>query len=406
MIQARAGFGPTVVATANRTETRYRDMLIEEQPLRPFAAKQASVQLTQPVLRGALYSSFEASQAQLEQAQAQLEQARAEAIQRFVEACFDVLKARDALGLSQAQRAATSEQLLSAQRAYKVGTSPVTDVREAEAKADAVAAQLAAAEFDLELKQQVLAEIAGQRVPALLGRGLGATQLPQLDASSVLDWLAGALNDNAQMMQARHALTAAEAEVRRAAQAHAPTADLTYTYTRNSETGSSTSPFPRSAESNAVGLNVNIPLFASGATQAKVREALALRDKAQSDVDAARRTVTLAVRQGFSATLSALSQAHGLEAASKSAEVSLRANRRGYEVGMKVNAEVLESQSRLFEARRDLSRARYDAWVNYVKLKAAAGRLTDADLSQIDGLLMPVQALAWVPTRQGQEGGR
>ena len=66
----------------------------------------------------------------------------------------------------------------------------------------------------------------------------------------------------------------------------------------------------------------------------------------------------------------------------------MRANRRGYEVGMKVNAEVLESQTRLFEARRDLSKARYDAWIHYVKLTVAAGRASETEIALLEGLLV------------------
>jgi outer membrane protein len=395
VLQARAAFGPTVAASLTKSETRYH-----EEPtfdLRPFASKQANVQVTQPLLRGTLFPSLDAALAQLEQAQAQFDQARAESMQRLVEACFDVLKGRDALTLLLAQRAATLEQLASAQRSFKIGTAPVIDVREAEARADAVMAQLAAAEQDFDLKQQVLAEIVGRAVPDLQRRGLDGRRLPVLEGSAVLEWLATALAQSPQLRQAQLALTAAEADVRRAGLGHAPTADLTYTYTVSSETGSATSPFRRRADSSALGLSVNVPLFASGATQAKEREAIALRDKAQSDIDAARRNVTLAVRQGFSATLSALAQARGLETAVRSAEVALRANRRGYEVGMKVNADVLDAQSRLFEVQRDLSRARYDAWFNHVKLKAVAGQLSEIDLAQLDSLLAQVEPATPVP---------
>jgi outer membrane protein len=96
------------------------------------------------------------------------------------------------------------------------------------------------------------------------------------------------------------------------------------------------------------------------------------------------------VRQGYSNTLSAVSQARGLEAAARSNEVALRANRRGYEVGMRINSEVLDAQTRLFEARRDLSRARYDAWINFSKLKALAAQLSEPDLVELEGLLVAV----------------
>jgi outer membrane protein len=100
--------------------------------------------------------------------------------------------------------------------------------------------------------------------------------------------------------------------------------------------------------------------------------------------------LALNVRQSFSATLSAVSQARGLTTAVKSQEVALRASQRGYEVGMKVNSEVLAAQSKLFEAQRDLSKARYDAWLAYMKLKGAAGQIAEADLSQLDALLVPL----------------
>jgi outer membrane protein len=64
---------------------------------------------------------------------------------------------------------------------------------------------------------------------------------------------------------------------------------------------------------------------------------------------------------------------------------------------MKVNADVLDAQSRLFEVQRDLSRARYDAWFNHVKLKAVAGQLSEIDLAQLDSLLAQVEPATPVP---------
>jgi outer membrane protein len=392
VVQARAAFGPVVAFTANQSETRYNEAPSFE--TRPFTAKQVAVQLTQPLLRSVLLPSLQAARAQVEQAQAALEQAQGESMQRFVESNFDLLKARDVLAFVQAQRAATAEQLAAAQRSFKVGTAPITDVREAEAKADTVAAQLVAAEFDLDLKQQVLAVLVGHPVSGLLERGLSGEQLPELQASSVNDWLGSALTQSPQVRQAMQARDAATAEVEKARQAHAPTAELTYSHTMASDTGSPTTLLPRRADSRQIGVSLNVPLFASGATQSKVAEAMALRDRAERELDAARRNATLAVRQGFSATLSALSQARGLEAAVRSNELALRANRRGYEVGMRVNAEVLESQTKLFEARRELSRARYDAWINFVKLNVAAGRQSEAELVLLESLLLQQPAPA------------
>ena len=74
---------------------------------------------------------------------------------------------------------------------------------------------------------------------------------------------------------------------------------------------------------------------------------------------------------------------------------------------MKVNAEVLDAQSKLFEARRDLSRARYDAWAGYIKLKALVGRLVAADLLALDELLVVAEAPTMrVPARPPAGAGQ
>ena len=97
--------------------------------------------------------------------------------------------------------------------------------------------------------------------------------------------------------------------------------------------------------------------------------------------------------------LSAIAQACALDLAQRSQALSVRANQRGYEVGMKVNADVLEAQSKLFEVRRDLARARYDAWLAHARLQALAGQLGEAELAQMDGLLIDVEPQKMLPPR-------
>jgi len=387
--QARGAFGPTVQLTSNYTDNRYRDLQTQFD-LRTFHSKQGTFQINHPLIHPGLEPALEAARFQWRQAQAALSQAQSEAIQHLVEAAFELLKARDALGFTQAQQVAATEQLTVARRAHQVGTAPLTDVRDAEARHDAVAAQVIAASAELSLRQQTLTELAGPgaSIDALLGRGLDGQLLPQLDASAILAWLSDAALGNPQVAQAQMALQAAEAEIFKAKMAHAPTADLSYSFSKSGDSGTVTSSFPRRGDTSAISLNVTVPLFAGGATQARVRETLALRDKAQADIDLAKRTVSLAVRQAFTGTLSSVAQAKGLEAAVRSQELALRMARRAYEVGTKANAEVLDAQSKLFDARRDLSKARYEAWNNFIKLKAQAGKLDDTDLVQLDTLLI------------------
>jgi outer membrane protein len=268
VVQARGGLGPSAQVTGNRTDTRYKEW--PAQTTRPFDAKSAVLQITQPLIAGARVAALEAADAQLEQAQAALAQARAEAGQRLLESALALLQARDALLLVQAQAVEAAAQLQSARRSHQVGTATITDLREAEARVDALAAQRTGAESDLDLRQQVLAELTGGLpTVALQQRGLSGERMPALGA--VPEWLAQVQDGSPALKQARLALAAAEAEVSRAWQGHAPTAELSYTYTMSSDTGTVTSIFPRRGDTSAVALNVTIPLFASGAMSCWVR---------------------------------------------------------------------------------------------------------------------------------------
>lgn len=392
LTQAKAGFGPTINGTAGVSRTRYTDYLdvdpVTGRGVRAFHSQTYSLEIKQSLLNNAVYYAYVSAQAQLDQARGALDQARAEAQERFIEACFEVLKSRDDVRFLQTQQAATIEQLATAQHSFKTGTAAIPDVREAQAKADTVAAQLVAAQFDLQMRQEVLAELAGGPVPGLARRGLDGTRMPGLEPTSMLEWLSDAAVISPQIQQALHGLDAAEADALKAGQGHAPTVEASGNYTKGKETGSETSVFPRVWQGLTATITLNVPLYAGGATQAHVVEALALRDKARSDLEAARRAVSLAVRQDFIASLSAVSQARGLASAVKSNEVALAANKRGYQVGMKINAEVLDAQQKLFEAQRDLSKARYDAWLNFIKLNAVTGRLDEMQVALLDAVLV------------------
>ena len=61
----------------------------------------------------------------------------------------------------------------------------------------------------------------------------------------------------------------------------------------------------------------------------------------------------------------------------------------GYKVGVRVNVDVLNAQSQLYDTRRDLSKARYDVVLATLKLKLAAGVLSVQDLETVNRLTQP-----------------
>ena len=146
-------------------------------------------------------------------------------------------------------------------------------------------------------------------------------------------------------------------------------------------------PFGSDTHSSTVGVQLNLPIFAGGAVMSKDREAVALREKARADLDNTRRSAALGARQAYLGVTNGMAQVRAYEQALVSSQSALDSNKLGYEVGVRINIDVLNAQQQLYSTRRDLAKARYDTLLAQLKLKSAAGALGEDDVQAINALL-------------------
>jgi outer membrane protein len=217
---------------------------------------------------------------------------------------------------------------------------------------------------------------------------LATYKLPDVMPADVSPWIQQALDGHPTLKQLRTALEIAKLEVDKAQAGHKPTLDLvaSYGYNDNSN-GNTTSTVTSKSTTGIVGVNFNLPLFAGFFTQNRIKETLALQDKASSDLEAAQRNISQGTRAAFFGVVSGLGQVKALEAAEASSQSALDANKLGYQVGVRINIDVLNSQSQLYQTKRDLAKARYDVLVGGLKLRQANGTLKADDLQSVNGLL-------------------
>ena len=384
--QARAGVLPTAGLLLSPTITRFENT--SPQIERNFSSQVATLSASQPIYRPANRATYAQSFRQIDQAGAQLEAAEQELIVRASQAYFDVLAAQDTLTFVRAQKIAVSGQLDSAKRNFEVGTSTITDTREAQARYDLVLAQEITAENDLRVRKIALDQLVGkaQTQPRELALPLTLPDLVPLDAEA---WVMQSESTHPSIRLALSNVEIAELEIEKAEAGHKPTLDAvaSYNITRNPSGNASTTIGTRANSAN-IGLQLNVPIFAGFATQNRIRETLALRDKSRSDLEGARRTVAQNTRTAYFGVLSSQGQVAALEAAERSSQSALDANRLGYQVGVRINIDVLNSQSQLFQTKRDLAQARYNVLLGNLRLRQANGTLAAGDLLQINSLLV------------------
>jgi outer membrane protein len=388
--QGRAGLLPTIGLAANTT---WNDL--EAKARTPGAATRSaeynsngwSVSLSQPLFRWQNWVGYKQGELAAASAEAQLVQAGQDLIVRVAQAYFDVLLAQETLATAQAQKISTAEQLESARRNFEVGTATITDTHEAQARYDLIVAQEIAAANDLAVKRQTLRTLTGKEPESLKGLKAGLRiERPQPD--DIGKWVesAEAGNVGVQLAQTAHEIASREIERQRAG--HYPTLDLVATHGKSAAGGSITPGASGSdSKSSTIGLQLAVPIYAGGAVSSRDREAVALGEKARADLDNARRQATLAARQAYLGVSAGLAQVKALEAGIASSQLAVESNKLGYEVGVRINIDVLNAQSQLFDTRQKLAKARLDTLIAQLKLKSSAGSLTEGDLAAINALL-------------------
>jgi outer membrane protein len=395
--QGLAQILPTINATgftqANNVDITFRQAAgftptgpVESQRSGPTSG--FTVTLTQPLFNWQNFQVYKEAGFKAAQTEAIFGQATQDLILRVAQAYFDVLASQDSLAFIQGQKVAIAEQLAQAKRNFEVGTATITDTHEAQARFDLATSQEIAAQSDLEIRKRTLQQIVG-KFPEQLVPLKTSIELSPPSPNSMEDWASAASAQSFPVRAQEAAVEVAVREIDRVRAGHLPTLNLV------GNAGVTNSGLSTSAQVNTaadttnynIGLQLAVPLYAGGNVSSLVRQAVANREKAQQDLESARRTAALSARQSFLGVTNGMAQVKALEAALLSSRSALDSNKLGYEVGVRINIDVLNAQQQVFSTLRDLSRARYDTILNGLRLKAATGTLMDSDVEEINRLL-------------------
>ena len=390
--QGRALLLPTLnlsgSATRSRIEVESDNPAISPSFTRTPDAASYTLTFTQPVYRRQNYLQYQQAEHQVRQAEATFAQASQDLAIRTAQAYFDVLAAQDTLALVIAQKAATSEQLAQAKRNFEVGTATITDTHEAQSRYDLIVAQEIAAHNDLENRRQALQLVTGKAYGELKPLRTDVRLAPP-NPESMETWVDLAEKQSYAVLIQEAAAEIAALEARRASAGHQPTLDVVATHGQNNQTASTQTSVGTDSTSTVIGLQLAMPLYQGGALNSREREAAALQLRSREDLENARRSGALTARQTYNTVMNGIAQVGALEQALVSSQSALDSNRLGYEVGVRINIDVLNAQQQLFQTRRDLAVARYNTITNSLRLKAAAGSLREEDIEEVNRALGP-----------------
>ncbi|MDJ0904766.1 MAG: TolC family outer membrane protein [Woeseiaceae bacterium] len=321
-------------------------------------------------------------------AEADREAAQQDLIVRVGQAYFDVLGAEDRLTSTHANRQAIARQLEQAKQRFEVGLIAITDVQESQAAYDQATADEIAAKRSLATAREFLREITGEYVSNLDAPG---DEFPMRapNPASELDWVDLALTQNLAVVSSRLDEKLARDEISFRRNGHYPTVDLVANMGESDtdgkqDTGQGFLDTKRDFETDSIGIQVTVPIFAGGTTSSRVREAVYLHRASREQLQRVTRETERATRDAYLGVMAEMSRVEALAQAVESSQTALEATQAGFDVGTRTIVDVLNSQFNLYRSITLFYQARYDYLMNVLRLKQAAGTLQIQDLEEID----------------------
>jgi len=349
-----------------------------------------NLQLRQSVFRWENWATLKRADAEQAQAEADFVVAQQDLVLRTSEAYFNVLAARDTLEAAQAAYDAIGRQLEQSEKRFEVGLIAVTDVQDAKAAFDSATAALIQAKRNLATSGEILRELTGDTWDSLEKPGPDMP-LKSPDPASPDDWVKLALEQNASLNSSRIAADISRANINVERGGHYPSVDFVVTRGHDESEGVVRGTTEGDTSSNnydtVYGLQVTVPIFSSGATSSRVRQAQYRHTAAKDRLERTARETERSTRDAYLGVESEVARVQSLKQAVESAQTALAATEAGYEVGTRTSVDVLQARQRLFQSQTDYARSRYDYLLNVLRLQQAAGTLDRKGLDEINALL-------------------
>lgn len=394
VVQGRAGFLPNITLSASRTVQQVDANNIFVTGVGTINPQEVTIQsrgvtisATQPIFRMENIVIYQQSKIEVSRADAQFILAAQDLILRVAQAYFDVLDAQIDVEVVEAQKKAILVQLEQAKRNFEVGVATIVDTNEAQARHDLTLSQEIAALNALEIRKRALQGIIDRFPGMLVGAKETAPNLNNLRYGSMDEWVKVAEEQNFTLKIQKAAYEMAQQDVKRLGALHYPTLDLVAQYSDQTGVGGAITGRGIDLVSKSIGIQLNVPLFQGFSVQSRVREALALQERALNDLETTRRNITLQIRQQFLNVTNGIAQVKALAQALKSIQSQVDSTMLGQQVGVRTEVDVLNAQQQLYAAKRDLAKAYHAYLMARLRLSAEAGELDEDALIQINAML-------------------
>ena len=294
------------------------------------------------------------------------------------------LFAQDQIDIARAKKKSYEQQFRQNEHLFRQGEGTRTDILEAESRYELATAEEIQAIDEQDAALRELGALTGNAsvsIEQLQPLAADFNSLP-LEPANFSTWHAMALANNPELASQREALEVARYEVERNRAGHLPKLNA-YASVRKMESDSGNT-YNQRYDTNTIGIEVSLALYAGGGVSASVRQAGSNLARVEYELEGKTRETLIELRRQFNACLSGVNKLRAYQKALISAQALVVSTRQSILGGERVNLDALNAEQQLYTTRRDLARTRYDYLLAWTRLHFYAGTLGEQDLARVD----------------------
>jgi len=367
----------------SRSKYKYRTKYSQSNTEYYYNSKLYSVEATQSIINLNRWREFSLSKLSTEISEIGYVEIKQQFIVDIATIYFDLLFAQENLSFIMAEQKSIEQRLGQAQNEMEVGIASEVEVLEAQARYDMVNAQQIEYENNIQAEKDQLAKILGFYPKGII-KLRAPIQLLTPGYLNIETWVERAIKNSKKIQLSKLNINYKNLEVKKAFSNHYPYLDLVGSYTSSEQEGT---PTETEYEEGIAMIKLTVPIFSGGATYSKTSEEKHRLKSMTHSFEDLKREITRDVREQYNKITASISKVKALRQAVASSQKALSSREFGYKLGTSTLTEILDAQSRLFKAQKDLTSARHEYLLSCLRLKNTAGILGKKDLEDVNRLL-------------------
>lgn len=289
---------------------------------------------------------------------------------RLATAYMQALLSNENVSLAETQVKSLVSQKDRAEQRFRRGEGTRIDVAQAVSSLDVARVQLIEAQDSLQVAVRTLQRLTGVTTTELRQPSTDF-EPPPIEPQGMQDWLELARRQNPTIQAREQAVVAARMGVDRNMSGHLPRLDLVASVGRSRN--ESLANLNQSSALKSIGVQLSVPIYSGGGVDASVKQALSDQARVEQEARSDREAIEIEVQRQYQAVVNGSNKLAAYQRVVTSNTVLLEGVTRGADAGMSTFVDVLDAQSKLYQAKRDLAQTRAEYLLARLRLMTQAG---------------------------------